>query len=67
MKNFRLLKDISLDLEKENISENVKTVLLEQVKIIEHQKQEITALQRENEELKKTSPKPFLSRCTVRL
>jgi hypothetical protein len=49
----KVTKKLTLDLKKENISENVKTVLLEQVRIIEHQQQEIASLQHENEELKK--------------
>jgi len=46
-------KKLTLDLNKENISENVRAVLSKQLRIIEHQKQEIVSLKDENEELKK--------------
>lgn len=52
MKQKRI-KKLTLDIDKENLSENVKAVILEQVKIIEHLQQEICILREENEELKK--------------
>ncbi len=46
-------KKLTLDISKENLSENVKAVILEQVKIIEHLQQENRILREEIEELKK--------------
>lgn len=44
---------LSLDLNKEKVSEKVKTVILEQTKIIQQLQREIEELRDENEELKK--------------
>lgn len=46
-------KKLSLDLNKEQVSEKVKTVILEQAKIIERLQREIEELRDENKELKK--------------
>jgi len=46
-------KKINLDLSKEEVTEKVKTVILEQSYIIEQLQQENKNLREENEELKK--------------
>jgi hypothetical protein len=52
-------KKISYDLSKEELSEKVKSVILEQTKIIESLNSENEELRKENADLKKTSSKSF--------
>ena len=58
-------KNISYDLSKENLSEQVKTLIQEHMKIIESLDAENRELRKEIDELKKTSFKSFFSRKPI--
>jgi len=53
MRRKKNIKKLTIDLNSESIPDNVKTVIIEQTGIIKRQQEELIALRKENEELKK--------------
>ena len=53
MRSKKKIKKLTIDLNSEQISEKIKTKIVELTEIIKRQKEEISALREENEELKK--------------